>query len=59
MDVDERKSSNTIDVANDSGNARKTCSPTRNDAHVLVGVLGRLSLSVSYVIEIGNSLSKS
>lgn len=50
--------SNTINITNDGGNARKTCSSTRDDTNVLVSVLGCLSFPVSYVIEIGNGLSK-
>ena len=50
--------SNTINVTNDSSNARKTCSSTRDDANVFVRVLGCLSIPVGYVIKIGDGLSK-
>ena len=58
MDVYERNSSNTINITNDSSNARKTCPPPGNDANVLVSILGCLSLPVSRVIEVGDSFSK-
>jgi len=48
----------TVNITNDSSNARKTCPPPRNDANVLVSVLGCLSLPVSHVIEVGDSFSK-
>jgi len=54
----ENRVSNTINIANDSSNARKTCSPTRDDANVLVSVFGCFSLPVSYVIEVSDGLSK-
>jgi hypothetical protein len=54
----ERVVSNTINITNDSGNARKTCSSTRDDANVIVGVLGSLSLPVGYVIKVGDGFSK-
>jgi len=50
--------SNTINITNDSGNARKTCSSTRDDANVFVRVLGCLSLPVRYVIKVGDGFSK-
>ena len=53
-----RVASNTINITNDSCNARKTCSSTRHDTNVLISVLGYLSFAVCYVIEIGNGLSK-
>ncbi len=41
---------NTINITNDSGNARKTCSSTRDDANVLISVLGYLPLSIGHVV---------
>jgi len=48
----------TIDITNDSSNARKTCPPPRNNANVLVCVLGCLSLSISHVVEVSDSFPK-
>ena len=58
IDIRKRVASNTINITDDSRNARKTCPSTRDNANVLVSVLGCLSFPVCYVIEVGNGLPK-
>jgi hypothetical protein len=55
----QRRIANTINVPNDGSDTRETSSPTRDDADILVGVLGFESLPISCVIEVGDGLPES
>jgi hypothetical protein len=54
-----RQIANTINIPNDGSDARETSSPTGDDADILVGVLGWISVPISCVIKAGNGLPES
>ena len=59
MEADDRVlNTYSVDVADDGGDARQTCAPTGDDAHVLVGVLAALALAVGMVVQIRHSLAQ-
>lgn len=49
----------SVDIADDSGNARETRTPSWHNAHVLKGVLTRLSFAVCVIVQVCDSFSQS
>ena len=47
-----------VDVTDDSGNAGKSSTASRNDADVLVGVLAPLALAVGVVVEVCDGVAQ-
>ena len=47
-----------VDVTDDSGNAGKSSTASRNDADVLVSVLARFALAVADIVEIRYGLAQ-